>query len=404
MHVVPSRSPLVLDEIVPYNGRMNLTLQLSLVADAGQSALLLATMERFNEAATFAAKVGFDAKVYSQPSVHKLAYREIRERFGLSAQLAVRAIGKAVEAFATVKASAKGKTWKCPAFKSRGAVTYDQRNMSFKRLDKVSLATLSGRVVVPMAYGEYQRERFDRIKGQCDLVYRAGRFYLYVSVVLPDGSPVEPKDFLGVDLGIVRLATDSDGRSYSGEAVETVRRRYHHNRKRLQRKGTKGAKKALKRQSRRESNFRRHENHCISKAVVAKAKGTDRGIALEDLNGIRDRTTVRARQRAKHSGWAFFQLRSFVEYKAGLAGIPVVAVDPRNTSRTCSVCGRCDQANRKTQDAFKCLHCGFSANADLNAALNLRVRGLGSTKRPPELATNDQGWNPCEVSRKSQVL
>jgi len=383
---------------------MNLTLQLSLVTDAEQSASLLATMERFNEAATFAARVGFDAKVYSQPSVHKLAYREIRERFGLSAQLAVRAIGKAVEAFATLKAKAKGKDWKCPAFKPRGAVTYDQRNMGFKGLDKVSLSTLSGRIVVPMAYGEYQRERFDRIKGQCDLVYRGGRFYLYASVVLPDGSHVEPKDFLGVDLGIVQLATDSDGQSYSGAGVENVRRRYHRNRKRLQSKGTKGAKKALKRQSRRESNFRRHENHVISKAIVAKAKGTDRGIAVEDLTGIRDRITVRARQRAKHSGWAFAQLRSFLEYKAKLAGVFVVAVDPRNTSRTCSACGHVAKANRKSQSAFACVQCGFSLNADLNAALNLRVLGLGHSKLAPELAVDDQGWNPCETSRKSHTL
>lgn len=358
---------------------MKLTIQLQLMPDADQKAVLLATMERYNEAANFAAQVGFDAGVFSQPSIHKLAYREIRERFGLSAQMAVRAIGKAVEVFKRSKKT-------CPAFKPRGAVTYDERILGFKGLDKVSLWTLAGRMILPMVFGEYQSERFDRIKGQCDLVYRGGKFFLYATVNLPDTPPGGAKDFLGVDLGIVNLATDSDGNVHSGEAVERVRRRHQRNRRNLQRKGTKGAKKRLRNLSGREARFRKHQNHVISKAIVANAKGTERGIVLEDLKGIRERTTVSRKQRARHSGWSFFQLRSFVEYKAELLGVPVILVDPRNTSRTCSACGHCDKANRKNQSEFVCQHCGYSANADFNAARNLRDLGLGCRKPPSELA------------------
>src|SRR3954465_15837743 len=115
---------------------MRLTIQLQLLPAPDQKPVLLDTMERFNQAATLAAKLGFEHDVFSQPSIHKLAYAEIRERFGLSAQLTVRAIGKAVEVFATLKA--KGRK-ECPSFKPRGAVTYDQRILSFKGLDKVSL-------------------------------------------------------------------------------------------------------------------------------------------------------------------------------------------------------------------------------------------------------------------------
>ena len=172
-------------------------------------------MERSNEAASFAAKVGFEAGVSSQPSIHRRCYAEIRQRFGLSAQMAVRAIGKAVEAFATLKA--KGRE-ECPGFRTRGAITYDERILSFKGLDRVSLWTLAGRMILPLAYGEYQGQRFDRIKGQVDLVYRDGRFYLYATVDLPEVTPIEPVDFLGVNLGIVNLATDSDGNTYSGGA------------------------------------------------------------------------------------------------------------------------------------------------------------------------------------------
>src|SRR3954453_8933066 len=198
---------------------MKLTLQMQLLPTDDQRTILLATMERFNEAATFAAKLGFEAGVFSQPSIHKLAYREIRDRFGLSAQLAVRAIGKAVECFHRDKT-------KCPVFKPHGAATYDNRILGFKGLDKVSLWTMAGRMILPLIYGEYQGERFDRMKGQVDLVYRDGKFYLYATVEMPESAPIKPTEFLGVDLGIVNIAVDSDGTVHSGEAVEKVRRKH----------------------------------------------------------------------------------------------------------------------------------------------------------------------------------
>jgi putative transposase len=374
---------------------MKLTLQLQLLPAADQKPVLLATMERFNEAATFAAKLGFEHGVFSQPSIHKLAYREIRERFGLSAQMAVRAIGKAVECFKRDKT-------KRPSFKPRSAVCYDSRILGFKGLDKVSLWTLSGRMIFPLVYGEYQGERFDRMKGQVDLVYRGGKFFLYCTVELPDKAPLDVKDFLGVDLGIVNIATDSDGGTHSGDAVERVRRKHHRNRRSLQRKGTRGAKKRLKKLAGREGRFRKHENHCISKRLVKLAKDTGRGIALEDLKGIRDRTTVRAKDRNRHSGWSFFQLRSFVEYKAALAGVPVVTVDPRNTSRTCHVCGHCEKANRLSQARFLCKHCGHSENADLNAARNIRV--WGEVNRPQNWTPTTPDSDPGEVIRKAVCL
>jgi len=351
---------------------MKLTLQLRLLPDPDQRRLLLATMEHFNAAATHAARIGFEAKVFSAPSIHRRCYRDLRERFGLSAQMAVRAIGKAVEVFRRDKT-------RCPVFQPHGAMTYDERLMSFKGMARVSLLTLEGRQLVPLIFGEYQRVRFDRITGQCDVVYRKGQFYLYATIDLPPKPPVEITDFLGVDLGIANLAVDSDGTTYSGAQVEIVRQRHHRLRQRLQRVNTRGSRKKLKRLTGREARFRRHENHCISKALVAVAKDTARGIALEDLTGIRERTRFRRAQRAKMGGWAFGQLRAFVEYKAGLAGVPVEILDPRNTSRTCSRCGHCEKANRKNQAAFVCCHCSTSLNADINAARNI---GLRAARKP----------------------
>lgn len=350
---------------------MKLTLQMQLLPTTEQAALLLATMRAFNEAATFAARLGFEAGVFSRPSLHKLAYYEIRERFGLSAQLAVHAIFKAADCFSRDKKI-------CPVFRPDGAISYDPRNMSFKGLDKVSLSTLTGRELIGMVYGEHQAERFDRIKGQCDLVRRDNKFFLLAMIDLPEPPVAKVKAFLGVDLGIVNIASDSEGEVHTGKKVQRNRRRRATARKQYQRRGTKSAKRRLKNMSGRQRRFQTITNHCISKKLVASAKALNVGIAMEDLTFIRDRIedSVSRKQRRSFGNWGFSQLRLFVEYKARLAGIPVVIVDPRNTSRTCSDCGHCEKANRKSQTEFVCKRCGFSILADHNAALNISAIGL----------------------------
>ncbi|WP_332881804.1 transposase [Methanosarcina horonobensis] len=101
-------------------------------------------------------------------------------------------------------------------------------------------------------------------------------------------------------------------------------------------------------------------------------------MALENLSGIRQRTTVRKAEREKHEKWTFLELRNFIEYKAKLAGVLVLLVDPRNTSRQCSVCGYTDKGNRKIQETFSCLACEHTENADFNASKKILLLGLPS--------------------------
>jgi IS605 OrfB family transposase len=142
----------------------------------------------------------------------------------------------------------------------------------------------------------------------------------------------------------------------------------------------------LKQLSGTESRFARDVNHRISKRLVAKAKDTNRAIALEDLQGIRERVTVRRSQRATLHSWAFFQLRTFVTYKAKQVGVPVFLVDPRNTSRTCPACGHVDKANRPSQPKFSCVVCGYAGLADHIAAVNI---GRRAAVNPPIVARNE---------------
>src|SRR5713226_5994725 len=295
-------------------------------------------------------------------------YGELRTTYKLAAQLAIRCISKASEAYKRDKSIQ-------PTFRPEGAVVYDPRVMAFKGIDMVSLLTLSGRVLVPFRFGAYQQSRMDAIKGQADLLYRNGTFYLAVTLEMPEPTPDTPDSTLGVDLGIINLATDSEGESFSGEAVEKNRKRHHALRQRLQKRGTRNAKRHLKKLSGKEARFKRNTNHVISKRIVSKAKANRQGIAIEELRHIRKRTdrTVRHSQRSRHSSWSFGQLRSFLSYKAALAGVPLHLVDPRNTSRMCHVCGHCAKENRKSQASFVCQACGYTDNADRNAAINISV-------------------------------
>jgi putative transposase len=349
--------------------RVLVTEMLKLAPSPEQADALLATMRACNAAASHAAEVAFAHKTANKIRLQPLVYGELRERFGLSSQMAVRAISKACEAYKRDKSIR-------PQFRELGAVAYDQRILSWKGRDRVSLLTLGGRIIAPVVYqGRWLAVTGTTLRGAADLIYRDGEFYLAVVIDVPEPpkGPV-PDRWLGVDLGIVNLATDSDGTAYTGKAVRAIRYRNRKLRQRLQSKGTKSAKRLLRKRRRQESRFARDMNHVISKSVVREAKGTGRGIKLEDLSGIRARVTVRKAQRADAHSWGFWQLRQFIAYKAAIAGVPVVLVDPRNTSRECPECGHIDKANRPTRDRFACKRCGLAGPADHIAARNISGR------------------------------
>jgi putative transposase len=301
--------------------------------------------------------------------VQQAGYREMRETFGLSANLAIRAIARAC---AALKVPEKMHSTFEPT-----SVDYDARIFSFREWDwTFSLTLLHSRQRVKTHLGDRQRAVLTgRHPTAAVLVKRRdGALFLHVQLTDDAPAPIDVLDVIGVDFGIVNLAVTDDGETFSGDGVEAVRRRYHRHRKLLQQAGTKSATRRLQKMRMRESGFKRDTNHGISKRIVAKAKGTASSIALEDLAGIGKRTTARKGQRSRLTGWAFYQLRSFLEYKALAAGVPLVLVDSAYTSQRCSACGYTARNNRRTRDSFECRHCGFALGADVNAARNIRAR------------------------------
>jgi putative transposase len=358
------------------------TLTVKLAPTREQHDRLLTTLKRFNEACNYAADVAFKARQSNKIALGKTVYYPLREKFGLSAQMAIRAIAKVCGAYK------RNRSIK-PRFRNTGAMVYDQRILSWRKLEAVSILTLSRREIIPIRAGDYYKARLSRICGQVHLVYRNQTFYLAVVVEAPEPSKCDVRGVLGADLGIVNLAVDSDGEVHSGAGVKEVQNRTAVLRSRLQSAGTKSAKRHLRNLAGRERRFQRNVNHCISKRFVAKAKDTRRMIALEDLTGIRGRTVVRKAQRHKQHSWAFKQLRAFVTYKAALAGVPLTVVDPKGTSRTCPKCHCEDKANRKTRDAFVCVRCSFAGQADHVAAINIAARAAVN----PPIVSEDSSSN-----------
>src|SRR5437773_4794157 len=214
---------------------MKQTMLLKLAPSPEQSNALLETVHAFNDACNAIAEVAFAEQLANKFELQKLVYADSRKRYGLSSQLTIRAISKVVDSYKRDK-SIK------PAFRREGAVTYDERVMAFKGLTEVSLLTLQGRVLVPFRIGGYQQARLDSIKGQADLLYRNGIWYLAVTLDVPTPTPDEATETLGVDLGIVNIATDSTGETFSGAQVEKTRQRMHSLRQRLQKRGTRVSK------------------------------------------------------------------------------------------------------------------------------------------------------------------
>jgi putative transposase len=344
---------------------MKLTVAVKLQPSQEQAHALLQTIERANAAANYISEWAWYNCTFRQYDLHKALYYEVKRRYSLSAQVVVRVLAKVADAYKLDRKRQR-------EFRNHGSIAYDDRILAWIiPQQEISIWTLDGREHIPFVCGKRNLAMLQSRQGETDLLLRDGDWYLYTTVDVEEPPPGEPTGWLGVDLGIVNLATTSEGTVYSGKHTTSIRHRNTRLRTRLQSKGTKAAKRLLLKRRKKEQRFSKHINHCISKGIVREAKALGQGIALENLSGISGRVTVRASQKRTLHSWAFHQLRQHISYKAALAGVPIVLVDPRNTSRMCAECGYTDKANRPSQSLFLCKSCQYSALADYNAAVNI---------------------------------
>jgi IS605 OrfB family transposase len=370
-----------------------LTISCKLKAFPSQAAKLDATMDAFVQALNWVNQ-NTPEKIVNAVKLQSLCYYEIRARFGLSSNLA-RTTSRlrdqqVCRRVAGSRKVAKQKKRPVKEFKS-GFVTYDARIFSFRQKDwTVSLTTVEGRERFELAIGNYQRGMLagSNPKSATLVQRKDGSYDIQICVEKKPPKQQDTDKVIGVDLGRIDIAHTSEGDNWNGQQLNRVRDHYSRLRAVLQRKASKGTRSSrrrcrelLQRLSGKERRFQAWVNHRISKAIVSRAKTTNSAIALEDLTGIRKRVNQQPRSKAERhraNSWAFYQLRQFLEYKTLRAGVALILVPPAYTSQTCHKCLHIhpDPAQSyRSGKKFKCGHCGWEGDADLNGANVIALLG-----------------------------
>lgn len=343
---------------------MKLTTKIKLLPTLEQTNLLLETMKEANTVCNAISDEAFTNRIFNQFKLHYKIYHTFKTTFPLSSQMLVRQISKVADAYKI------NKKIKCK-FKPLGDITYDSRILTYKPNNIVSLWCIGGRQHISVIYNSPNYTQF--IKGEADLVYKNGKFYIYQTVDVPEEVMDDVEKFIGVDFGLTDICVTSNGVKYSADGLNIYREHRQKVRSSIQSKGTKGAKKLLKRLSGREREHAKIINHTIAKSIIFSAKELGFGVSIEDLTNIRFTSKRRNKKfRTKLGKWGFHQLRAFIEYKGLLYGVPVVVINPTYTSQTCSMC---KHLGNRTNKHFKCNNCGNNMDADINAAINIASLG-----------------------------
>lgn len=364
------------------------------------------TIQEWNGVCNFSSRVAFgNGNVSNSTKLHKLTYQDLKAEFNLSSQVLISANRQVSAKYLTLRKLKQKPTEPVKFNNSAVCLQGGVRGRDFGfRKDGLSISTLDGRIKgITYQASPRLRDYLDNwAMGDGRLFIQKGKVYLAVSFTRTVPDIDRPNDaVIGVDRGINNIATVTDGKRvkfFGGRRLKHIRRRYQQTRASLQRKkaqtNTRSVRRVLKRQSGKQARFTKDTMHVVSKRIVEFARETGNPtIAIEGLKGIREGRKLRKEQRRDVNEWPAYQLKEFVTYKAAGYGFEVIEIDPKHTSQGCSNCGHVEKSNRNGHK-FLCKACGFTVNADYNASLNIRLRGIlsrqvltedGVNQLPPKL-------------------
>jgi putative transposase len=398
-----------------------ITAKLKLITAPEQFVAVRQTQLAYRDALNAVSRYAFEqGKTSTVTTLHKGMYAELRAGYGLPSQLACsveRQVAATYKGLWTKLLKNVGhrhaqitkkrfKGLDQPPHYSSPTVQYTYgRDYTFQRNQQVSIGTLNGRISISFqGYDQHTaRIRQGATIGDAKLWYDPSRktFYLLVSlsIAVPDLPPASLQEVVGVDVGMRYLAVTSTSTGqasfHPGKRTRHQANHYARLRKRLQQKGTRGAKRRIRRIAQRERRLKLQTNHTLAKQIITEHPHTL--IGLEDLTDIRERTRRRKCNRKKHgkgfervspkarkanrvySQWSFAELHALINYKAVLSGSLAVKVDADYTSKRCPMCGHTAQENRPSKGLlFVCQNpaCGYTLHADLVGARNVTLRTL----------------------------
>ncbi|AAL82042.1 hypothetical protein PF1918 [Pyrococcus furiosus DSM 3638] len=328
-------------------------------------------------------------------NLHRFAYRAIRDKYPqLHSNVVQDAMNLAIEIY---------RSWlknggEFPKFRSD--VIYF-KGVDVRIENNGLVVPLMGRRVylplyVPKKYKKYLQYKHGRV-----IIKRVDKdWYALVSVNVPEKEPIKPVGTIGVDLGYYNLlvASDEKGRVVMRVQGDILIRHKEHMERLTARRQERLMKKfgIYARTNHKDRRFVNDLNHKIAKALVLKAKQLNRAIVLEKLKGLKKQRRPKLLRKILHL-WSYADLIAKIVYKAKLYGVPVIFVSPRGTSKTCSNCGYYVRTF-KDDRVFRCPKCGFVADRDYNASINIAKKGLEELRKRTFLptlkdeASSPQGW------------
>ena len=322
---------------------------------------------------------------WNTTKLHHLSYYSVKGETGLKANHVCQAIRRVIGNSKLTK--------KIHKFRPT-SISLDIRTFKYvQESQTIGITLKSGRVQFDLSIGGYQIAllRGQTLTSATLNKTRQGDYYINFVVELDTPPTGKTPKVIGVDLGRRTIAVTNTGKDWSGEQIKAVRDKYSKVRSSIQSKCTKSAKRLLRRLSGKEARFQKNVNHTISKQLVAEAKELNASLVFEDLKGINKNLNKQPRsktERRRSNSWAFFQLRTFITYKAAIIGVPVILVPPAYTSQTCHKCLHVHPIKGQSYrngKSFKCGHCGYVGDADHNASNMISL--LGAVVIQPESST-----------------
>ena len=370
------------------------------------------TMCKYRDACNFISQYIFEhAFELKQSKLNKALYHDLRDKFELKSQMAQSAIKTVIARYKTVKTQLFQHPFRYDTGKKDGKgrgiwaqiyrdLTWLWQPINFKRpqldlqrgrdwsylstANQLSLNTLNGRRKVDFVCKGFD-QYLDQTKwkfGSLKMLQLRGKWYIHLSATtaIPEFEAEQAVHVVGIDRGLRFLAAcyDEKGKSilFSGQKILRKRRKYKKLRAELQAKGTKSAKRRLKKIGQRENRWMSDVNHRLTKTLIDHY-GSNTIYALEDLTDVRFATKKSPKdQRYEIVSWAFYQFEQFLTYKANLNSSAVVKVPAKYTSQRCPKCGRIHKDNRDHElHLYTCDKCGYKSNDDRLAAMNIQFLG-----------------------------
>jgi len=338
--------------------------------------VIVKTIELYKKGLQHCVDVAWGMKIRNNVQLHPFVYTKLRET--LPSQLSVACIKQACGMVKKAKSN--------PII-NKVSIRYNApRSFSFKN-NVLSISTIQGRVKIPINIPDYALKYFDWEIRESLLTQSKGKYYFTFTFLKEDvQSSQHGNRILGIDLGVNKVAVTSEGKFY-GKDIKQLRVKHDKFVSVLQSKGTRASKRKLKNLSGNWNRFMRWSNHNISKDIVESLNNGD-VIVMEDLKNIRKT----ARYNKWVHKWAFYELQSFIEYKALAKGIRIVYINPAYTSKSCSVCH-----NRETirhSGFIECKTCGHRSDSDFGASKNIaqlykRNMCRATVNTPVVLASDD---------------